>query len=398
MINRTLSVTEVNHFIKTLLDSNAILNHLIVEGEISNFTGQSSGHLYFSLKDATSRIACVMFKSSAAGLKFLPENGMKVHVKGNVSLFERNGQYQIYVKSIDPVGVGGLHAAYEQLKTKYEALGWFAEEMKKPLPESISVVGIVTSPTGAAVHDMISIISRRNPGVKIVLVPSLVQGDEAPDDIATGIAKLDEEHDVDIIVVGRGGGSIEDLWAFNDETVVNAIHRSQTPVVSAVGHETDFTLADFVADLRAPTPSAAGEMVAEDISVYREALDRLQNELEYRIYRKIDVDRAAVENYSDVLKRSNPLSVINHQRMLFDMLKQEMTKAQKFRLKDLREKVVSLENRLKALNPEAILRRGYTMILDDKGHSVTKRTDAQAKQRLSIRFADGELPVEVVKE
>ena len=259
------TVSEVNSIIKNLLDGNEVLRQVYVRGEISNFKYHNmSGHMYFTLKDEMSQIRCVMFKSSNMLLPFMPENGMKVIAFGFVSVFARDGQYQLYVEDLEPDGIGALHIAFEKLKMRLEQEGLFAQERKRPLPFLPRKIGLVTSPTGAAIRDLLTVIRRRFPNVNIVIAPVLVQGKGAADDICSAISLLNSLNDIDVIIVGRGGGSIEELWAFNEEKVARAISNSKIPVISAVGHETDYTIADFVADKRAPTPSAAGEIVVPE--------------------------------------------------------------------------------------------------------------------------------------
>ena len=258
---KTFTVSEVNEYINKLLRGDIILRNLNVEGEISNFKLHSSGHMYFSIKDDNSRLRCVMFRGQSRLLKFLPEEGMKVIVKGYVALYERDGQYQLYIQEMQPAGIGALYLAYEQLKEKLEREGLFYESTKKPLPFLPERIGVVTSPTGAAIRDIISVINRRNPNVEIIIYPVLVQGTESKEQIVEAIDYFNKNNYVDVIIVGRGGGSIEELWSFNEEVVARSIFSSKIPIVSAVGHETDFTIADFVADMRAATPSAAAELV-----------------------------------------------------------------------------------------------------------------------------------------
>lgn len=398
MIDRSLSVTEVNRLIKTLLDSNGILRNLMISGEISNFNRQASGHLYFSLKDENSRIDCVMFKNVAGKLKFLPENGMQVNCKGAVSIYEKSGRYQVYVRSLEPAGIGGLQLAFEQRKGEYERLGWFAEERKKELPTSLAKVGVVTSASGAALRDIISVISRRNPLLDIVVYPALVQGEMAAAEIAAGIAALDERADIDVIIAGRGGGSLEDLWAFNEEAVVAAIHHAHTPIISAVGHETDFTLADFVADMRAATPSVAGELVSGEYRLLVEGLVSLKERLVWSMEEMLDEKRMAVENLAAALTEHSPRGKIDGLRINLDLYAREMGRHLRDQTAHERERVKALEAQLRALNPLAILSRGYLLALDEAGQPVTSARAAAGAERLKLKFHDGEVTVLVHKE
>ena len=292
MQKRVITVSELNEYLKLLFEYDEILRNIYIKGEISNFTNHyKTGHYYFSLKDAGGTVRAVMFRSSASKLKFLPENGMRVIVGGRVSVFPRDGQYQIYVESMEPDGVGSLYIAFEQLKAKLEKEGLFAEYRKKPLPKMPKRIGIITSPTGAAIRDMIHILGRRFPSAEVVLYPALVQGAEAPASLARGLVYFNQKADVDMIIIGRGGGSIEDLWAFNDEMLVRCVAASEIPVISAVGHETDFTLCDFAADLRAPTPSAAAELAVPDMNEVAHRLRLLEERLTLASMRRITENR-----------------------------------------------------------------------------------------------------------
>lgn len=398
MITRALSVTEVNHFIKTMLDSNSVLKNLMVEGEISNLKFHSSGHVYFSLKDSQSRIACVMFRNHVQNLKFRPEEGMKITIKGSISVFERTGQYQIYVRGMEPQGVGALYKAFEQLKEKFQTLGWLAPEQKKPLPDFIRRVGIVTSPTGAAIRDMISVIRRRNPQIHIVIYPTLVQGDGAAEGIARGIETFNTLKNVDVIIIGRGGGSMEDLWAFNEEMVGTAVHASEIPVVSAVGHETDFTIADFVADMRAPTPSVAGELVAENLLEWAGALTQLESRMLRAMNRSIEQKRRDLELATAQLLKNNPENQVAELRLYLDTLQDRMQRSLKLELKRQRERVIGLSRRLEALNPKNVLKRGYALAEDTTGKLVRSASQAEAAGTMRLKFHDGEVIVSVIKE
>ncbi|MDO4288066.1 MAG: exodeoxyribonuclease VII large subunit [Eubacterium sp.] len=398
MITRALSVTEVNHFIKTMLDGNSVLKKLLVEGEISNLKFHSSGHLYFSLKDAQSRIACVMFRSSAQTLKFRPEEGMKVIIRGSVSVFERNGQYQVYARSMEPQGIGALYQAFEQLKKQYEALGWTDPSLKRPMPEAVEVVGIVTSPTGAAIRDMISVIRRRNPGIKIILRPALVQGEGAAQDIAAGIEALNARDDVDVIIAGRGGGSMEDLWAFNEAVVCEAIHASRVPVVSAVGHETDFTIADFVADFRAPTPSVAGELVAEDQTVLRERLAGLIWQMRRGMTAAIEALEGRLSALTLRLDHASPETAICEERLALDLLQDRIQRAALGEVTAYKNRLALLEKRLEILNPEHVLKRGYALARLEAGGLLTSAAAAREQDRIRLKFYDGEVSAAIIKE
>lgn len=395
MISRTLSVTEVNRFIKTLLDNNAMLKNLMIDGEISNLKFHTSGHIYFSLKDSTSTISCVMFRSDAERLKFVPEEGMQVTLKGRVAVYEKGGRYQIYARSMEPSGIGALYQAFEQRKAHYEALGWLDISKKKEIPSLIDAVGIVTSPTGAAIRDMISVIQRRNPLIKIILYPSLVQGEGAAENIAQGIEAFNTLKNVDVIIVGRGGGSIEDLWAFNEEAVGQAIHDSIIPVISAVGHETDFTIADFVADLRAPTPSAAGELVAIEKEVLADGVDRLEARITAALMYFLDDQRDRLQGLSYRLSRLTPQSQIDDMRLHIDVLSDKLSRQMAFKIASEKSRLESLKSRINSLNPEGVLKRGYAIASEASGRVIASAQQAREAGRFILKFADGEVVVSV---
>lgn len=398
MITRALSVSEVNRFVKTLLDNNAVLKNMMIEGEISNFKVHSSGHLYFSLKDETATIACVMFSSDARQLKFRPENGMRVLIKGRIAVYERGGRYQVYVRAITPAGIGELYQAFEELKATYRRQGWFDEKIKKPIPQWIDSVGIVTSPTGAAIHDMVSVIRRRNPGIRITLYPALVQGEAAAATIAEGIQAFNRRDDIDVIIVGRGGGSMEDLWAFNEAPVAEAIHASTLPVIAAVGHETDFTIADFVADLRAPTPSVAAEAVSLDMAAVRDNVVGLQQRLTRAVEERLFHARNALEQGQRLLKAGRPEMLSRDCRLHLDALSDRMTGQMTLQIKKARNDTAVLTERLMLLNPENALARGFALAEDAKGRLIRSRSQAEEKETFTLRFYDGSITVCVVKE
>lgn len=398
--SRVLSVTEVNQFLKTLVESNSILKHLMVEGEFSNVKQAASGHLYFSLKDHGSKIDCVMFKNTAKALKFLPKEGLKVTLKGALGIYAPNGHYQITVSSMEPEGLGGLYQVYLELKEKLKKQGLFSKENKKLLPSGISRVGLVTSKTGAAIEDMISIIKRRNPLMDIVLFPSLVQGEEAARNIIQGIKTFNLLNNVDVIIIGRGGGSIEDLWAFNDEELARAIFDSQLPIISAVGHETDFTIADFVADLRAETPSGAAELVAEDLEntlfIYRQLEGRILKAMEGKIQNK----QGEVENQRKRIMRFNPEKRIEEIRMDLDFTQERLIRSTNQLLKNDIQRLKGLKARITVGNPQNILQRGYVLVKDHEGKALGSVNGLKSGDVLGLHFKDGEVEawVKSIKE
>ncbi len=387
---KILSVSELNQYVKTLLESNSLLKNLAIQGELSNVKRAASGHLYFSLKDAGSKIDCVMFKNAAIGLKFLPKEGQKVTLRGGLGVYLPSGQYQITVRSMEPQGLGDLFQAYLVLKDQLEAKGYFNREHKKNLPEIISRVGLVTSPSGAAVRDMISIIKRRNPLIDIVIYPSLVQGDEAAGNLIKGIRAFNDAKSVDVIIIGRGGGSIEDLWAFNDEQLAKAIYESQLPIVSAVGHEIDYTIADFVADLRAPTPSGAAELVAEETLSMIRVLVIQKARLIQAMEAKIVKHRDALTRIKKELLRYRPKERIEEMQLHLDVLFDRMNRAMGQRIKNERQKLVNYRTRIEAMSPLNVLKKGYVRVTDTTGKAIGVVADLQVEQLVTLHFADGQ--------
>ncbi len=387
---KILSVSELNQYIKTLLESNSLLRNLVIQGELSNVKRAASGHLYFSLKDAGSKIDCVMFKNAAIGLKFLPQEGQKVTLRGSLGVYLPSGQYQITVRSMEPQGLGDLFQAYLVLKDELQARGYFDQEHKKKLPEIISRVGLVTSPSGAAVKDMISIIKRRNPLIDIVIYPSLVQGDEAAGNIIKGIRAFNAIQSVDVIIIGRGGGSIEDLWAFNDERLAKAIFESELPIVSAVGHEIDYTIADFVADLRAPTPSGAAELVAEETLSMIQALVTLKSRLILTMEAKIGRNRETIMRMKKEFLRFRPKERIEEMRLHLDVMNDRMIRALNNRIKNERQQLLNVKTRIEAMSPVHVLKKGYVRVTDDNGLPIASVTGLMVDQRVTIYFADGQ--------
>ncbi|MBE6572129.1 MAG: exodeoxyribonuclease VII large subunit [Ruminococcaceae bacterium] len=394
----TLTVSQLNEYIKALLDSQDLLGDIYIKGEISNFTNHyKSGHLYFSVKDSESVVKAVMFRSYASTLKFEPENGMKVIVRGSVSVFPRDGVYQIYAKEIQPDGIGSLYLAYEQLKEKLYSMGLFDEAHKKPIPRYPSKIGIITADTGAAVADMKNILTRRYPVSEIYIYPSLVQGSGAPKELCEGIRFFNEKFPVDTIIIGRGGGSIEDLWAFNSEMLAHEIYNSHIPVISAVGHETDFTICDFVADLRAPTPSAAAELAVPESS---EIL-------------------STIAGYASMFKTLSEAKIRSLKNELAMLSKSKMFTSPLFYTERLNEKTANLSQKLlssiskicsekksslsektakiAALSPLSVMARGYSIISKDDGHAVTSVNQLNKGETLDLRFCDGSAKAEITQ-
>jgi len=391
------TVSEVNSIIKNLLDGNEVLRQVYVRGEISNFKYHNmSGHMYFTLKDEMSQIRCVMFKSSNMLLPFMPENGMKVIAFGFVSVFARDGQYQLYVEDLEPDGIGALHIAFEKLKMRLEQEGLFAQERKRPLPFLPRKIGLVTSPTGAAIRDLLTVIRRRFPNVNIVIAPVLVQGKGAADDICSAISLLNSLNDIDVIIVGRGGGSIEELWAFNEEKVARAISNSKIPVISAVGHETDYTIADFVADKRAPTPSAAGEIVVPEKRILKNELRLISLRLVNGFYNYIGEKRQKLEYLKAAPVFRRPQTYIINCRQELDELLRSLMKETNYYMTQKKALLSHLVSRLDALNPLSILKRGYSICIKDDTNQVVKGiADVKKGDCVRVLLADGSLICDV---
>ncbi len=390
-----ITVTDLNLYIKSVVESDFILNNVTVKGEISNFKNHSSGHLYMSLKDNGGVIRAVMFRMNASKLQFVPDNGMQVIVTGRIGVFERDGQYQIYINEMIPDGVGALYVAYEQLKKKLEEEGLFNPSFKKPIPKYPNIIGIVTSPTGAAIRDILNILKRRFPYARVYLYPVLVQGTGAAESIVRGLKYFDGK--VDTVITGRGGGSIEDLWAFNEEIVARTIFEMKTPVISAVGHETDFTIADFVADKRVPTPSAAAEIAVPSSAELSKFLKIVDARLTTALVNKVEKSKKDLENLKnrDVLK--NPLAVLDIKRMVIDSFEARFEKAYSDKRTALKERFLKSFFKLDALHPLKILNRGYSMATDKAGKPVSSVLKIKEGEKLNINFSDGSADCKVEK-
>ena len=392
MQKRIITVSELNEYLKMLFEYDEVLRNIYIKGEISNFTNHyKTGHFYFSLKDSGGSVRAVMFRGNASKLKFMPENGMRVIVGGRVSVFPRDGQYQIYVDVMEPDGIGALYMAYEQLRAKLEKEGLFDSGRKRPLPRIPKRIGIVTSPTGAAIRDMLHITGRRFPAAEIVLYPALVQGADAPASMIRGIRYFNAKKTVDVLIVGRGGGSIEDLWAFNDEALVRTVAESEIPVISAVGHETDFTLCDFAADMRAPTPSAAAEIAVPDREELSAYLKQTEERLLLGVSRKLrgSRDRLAVLSSSRTL--TDPMAVIDDKRMALMMEERALHTRMERILEAKRAEFQYKTAKLEALNPLAVVARGYSTVFDSKGVLVKSVTQVKTGDEISVSLMDGKV-------
>lgn len=388
---KALSVSEVNQYIKRILISDPILAHIHVKGEISNYNLHSSGHMYFTLKDKSGKINCVMFKSNCEGLKFIPEEGMDIVCKGQISLYERGGQYQLYVDDIEPMGMGALYIAYQQLKNRLEKEGIFDIKHKKQLPYIPKKIAIITSPTGAVVKDIISIISRRFSGVELYIFPASVQGEAAAPSIVNAINLCNSFPSIDVIIIGRGGGSIEELWAFNEEEVARAIFYSNIPVISAVGHETDFTIADFVADLRAATPSVAAELVVPNMVEIKEYMNSIEKRLLYSISVKIGVLQQKLSSVKNNYFFKYPLNSVYEKQQHIDNLVQKLNRLLRAK-KELKEKYLShMGERLNMLSPLSVFSRGYSIVTNENKEIIKSIEQVEKNQVLNIDLADGQI-------
>ena len=359
--NSAVTVTDLNKYLKDKIDKDENLNSVLVKGEISNFKNHYTGHLYFTLKDENSLIKCIMFKSSAVNLKFMPKDGMKVIIYGTVSVFERDGVYQIYCKMMQEDGMGSLHIAFEELKSKLGEEGLFSEEHKKKIPVMPKCIGVLTSNTGSVIRDIINVSTRRNPNVYIKLLPVPVQGEGAAVKIAEAIKIMNEKKLADVIIVARGGGSLEDLWPFNEEIVARAIYESELPIISAVGHETDFTIADFVADLRAPTPSAAAELAVPNISDVLLKLKSYNNRYRLALKKKVDFMKLSYEKCMNRRAFREPLQTINERYILLDKNVKSIQNEIMSIYKDKKSKAINTIEKLDALSPLKTLTRGYSI-------------------------------------
>lgn len=387
-----VSVSELNTFIKMLLESAPTLNDVYVKGEISNFKNHiSSGHFYFSLKDKDSQIKAVMFRSSASKMKFVPENGMMVVAHGRVASYVRDGQYQLYADSMEPDGVGALYVAFEQLKQRLAAQGVFAPEKKKPLPKIPQTIGVITSPTGAAVRDIINIATRRFPFAKIVVYPALVQGENAASSLISGIRYFNDTGSADVIIIGRGGGSIEDLWAFNDENLAKTVCASEIPVISAVGHETDFTICDFAADLRAPTPSAAAELAVPDTAELKHKINNIISRESAVLLQMLSAKRETLARYEKSRYLSSPGHMIDDRRMTL-VLSSERLMTSAAHVNEIKKHALSaLSGKLEALSPLAVLSRGYGVVSSEEGKLIKEIADVSVGDKITVKVRDGEI-------
>jgi len=392
-----LSVTEINKYIKEILSRDLILSNLWVRGEISNCKYHYSGHMYFTLKDDKSLLKCVMFKTHASNLKFRAENGMRIIVKGYISVFERDGQYQLYAEEMQPDGIGSLHIAFEQMKRKLQSEGLFDEDKKQKLPMLPTSIGVVTSSTGAVIKDILNVLKRRFPNFNLKLFPVHVQGEQASKEIAHAIDKFNELGCVDVIIVARGGGSVEELWAFNEEIVARSIYNSKIPVISAVGHETDYTIADFVADVRAPTPSAAAEIVMPEKAVVKDRINALNSRLVNSLLKNLSKNRMRFDNARYSIAFRQPFNRIYQERMKLDLLNKSLLRGLKDGMKRNSAKLSTLAVKLDALSPLSIMSRGYSIVTTvEKGRLIKSVKDVAKGDKIQVSVSDGKINCTVV--
>lgn len=388
---KALKVSEVNSYIKRLLLTDMILSNISVEGEISNFKHHYSGHMYFNLKDKKGKIKSVMFKSDNVNLNFIPSEGMKVIATGYISLYEREGEYQLYIRFLKESGQGDLYKKFEKLKRKLEKEGLFLEENKKPIPFMPKNIGVVTSSTGAAIRDIITIINRRCPICNIIVYPSLVQGENAPKNICEGLRYLDNRGDIDTIITGRGGGSIEELFAFNDEEVARTIHNIKTPIISAVGHETDFTIADFVSDLRAATPSAAAELAVPDIKNLFYDIDNKYNKLLRHVSKQINEYKMELKHLSDGIKYFSPINNLKNKKQKLDIILKDLLYLKDRTMKVKKFDLLEMKGKLDLLDPVLALKKGCGILVDKNNNLIKSISDLDRDDKIEIFLRDGKI-------
>ena len=396
MAQNALSISQLNEYIRGKLDSDALLNSVAVRGEISNYKVYPSGHHYFTLKDENASLKCVMFKGNAMRLRFRPDNGVNVIAMGKISVYPRDGVYQLYCTAMVMDGIGDLHAAFEQLKAKLAAQGLFDPAHKKPLPKFPGTIGIITSSAGAAIHDMLRILRKRYPLTQVRLLPVRVQGAEAPGEIAAAIRYANYYQLADVLIVGRGGGSIEDLWAFNDEQVAYAIYESRIPVISAVGHEPDVTISDYVADLRAATPSNAAELVVQDRQSLEQNLDAMSEAMANAFGRQLKAARQHLNVLSNSAALQTPMGYLQQRQKNLELLQNRLVAAQNQCINRSNQRYIALTAKLDAMSPLKVLTRGYAMAQASDGSVVRSVSQVKSGDQIGISFSDGKITAEVI--
>ena len=392
----TLTVTQLNEYVKSMLDASSFLSSVYIKGEISNFKNHYTGHFYFTLKDEKSTLKAVMFSSYASKITFMPEDSMQVLVSGRISVFPRDGIYQLYCETMEPLGKGALYAAFEQMKARLEAKGFFDEIHKKPIPKFPKKIGIITSPIGAAVAAMKNSSSRRYPLANVCIYPALVQGEGAVADLCKGLEYFDKDPDCDVIIIGRGGGSIEDLWAFNEEKLAVTVFNCTTPVISAVGHETDFTICDFVADLRAPTPSAAAELAVPDKNELAGYLLSFASRMNSATVNLIAYNKSLLENMAAKRCFTSPMYMTERMNEEISDLDRRISRCMEIKLELASQKLGAVSSRLAALNPMNVLARGYSAVFDEGGAVVSSAKKVKKDDELTLKFADGNVRVKAL--
>ena len=393
--NMAISVSELNSYIKKKFENDEYLENVLIKGEISNFKNHYTGHMYFTLKDENSLIKCIMFKSYAQRLDFMPKDGMKVFLVGSVSVFERDGVYQIYAKAMQEDGVGILYKKYEELKQRLQLEGYFDESHKQKIPKMPKTVGVLTSQTGSVIRDIINVSTRRNPNVYIRLFPVPVQGEGAAEKIAEGIRFMNKNKMADVLILARGGGSLEDLWPFNEEIVAHAIYNSEIPIISAVGHETDFSISDFVADLRAPTPSAAAELAVPDIYEIKQKINTYQNRLRLSLIKKVEIMKLRYEKCMTSRVFKEPLRNINDNYLKIDTYIKRLENYIVSKQKEEKTKYIKLISKLDALSPLKTLTRGYSLV--ESNEKIVKSVkDLKTGDKINIKFVDGKKEAQVL--
>ncbi len=397
MKQQVLSITQINEYIRGRMDSDGLLSQIAVRGEISNFKMYPSGHHYFTLKDENAALKCVMFKTNACRLRFRPENGMKVIAMGKITVYPRDGAFQLYCSAMTTDGVGDLYAAYEQLKAKLAAQGLFDPAHKKPLPVFPGTIGIVTSSAGAAIHDMLRILNKRYPLTQVRLLPVRVQGSEAPGEIAAAIRYANRYHLADLLIVGRGGGSIEDLWAFNDERVAYAIYESQIPIISAVGHEPDVTISDYVADVRAATPSNAAELAVPDRAALSQNMDSALSAMASALSRQIKSARQSLDRLAGSPALASPTGYLEQKRQNLDYLTQKLLAAQTREIQEKKHRFIACTAKLDAMSPLKVLTRGYSIVHSDDGHILHSIHQTAPGREIQVTLSNGRLKATVLE-
>lgn len=389
-----ISVSDLNKYIKDKIDDDEYLNNILIKGEISNFKNHYTGHMYFTLKDENSLIKCIMFKSYATKLTFMPKDGMKVMILGSVSVFERDGVYQVYAKVMEEDGLGDLYTKYQELKNKLEEQGLFDEEHKMPIPVMPKVIGVLTSSTGSVIRDIINVSTRRNPNVYIRLFPVPVQGEGAAEKIADGIEFMNRNKLADVLILARGGGTLEDLWPFNEEIVAHSIYNSEIPIISAVGHETDFTIADFVADLRAPTPSAAAELAVSDTYEFKRKIDTYQDRLRNSLIKKLEFMKLRYEKCISSTALKDPLRKVNDNYLNLDNIIKQLETTINIKQEKEKNKYIELIAKLDTLSPLKTLYRGYS-ITEKNGKIIKSKDELKQGDTIDIKFVDGQRQAQV---